>query len=212
MHMNHLCTHTPTHTHTYTHISCRLKTDRKGTQDCRTFGTPAHTGAHKEGKKHRYPDIEPRGTLDTHTHVHTHVHTCTHTHTHMYTHTHVHTHTQTHTCTHTCTHMYTHTNTHTCTHMYTHTHVHTHMYTHTHVHTHTCTHICTHNGTTAFLSLPNQLSRVVDAGRITSCKSAKDRTAMSVTLEQAHILLREYNMDPECFQRALDDMRRLDCI
>ena len=60
--------------------------------------------------------------------------------------------------------------------------------------------------------LPPQLSRVVDAGRITSCKSAKDRTAMSVTLEQAHILLREYNMDPECFQKVLDDTRRLEEI
>lgn len=35
---------------------------------------------------------------------------------------------------------------------------------------------------------------------------------MSVTLEQAHILLREYNMEPECFQKVLDDMRRLEEI
>ena len=60
---------------------------------------------------------------------------------------------------------------------------------------------------TDILTLSQELSRVVDAGRITSCKSAKDRTAMSVTLEQAHILLREYNMDPECFQKVLDDTR-----
>lgn len=31
---------------------------------------------------------------------------------------------------------------------------------------------------------------------------------MSVTLEQAHILVREMNMDTSCFQHALDAMRR----
>ena len=53
-----------------------------------------------------------------------------------------------------------------------------------------------------------QLCRNLESGRIISCKSAKDRTAMSVTLEQAHILTREMNMDSASFQHAIDAMRR----
>ena len=53
-----------------------------------------------------------------------------------------------------------------------------------------------------------QLSRVLNAARVTSCKSAKDRTSMAVTLEQANILVKEYNMEQSVFQQALDSMRR----
>lgn len=44
--------------------------------------------------------------------------------------------------------------------------------------------------------------------RVTNCKSGKDRTAMSVSLEQAMCLIRNHNLSFEMIQTLLDDLRR----
>mmetsp|Transcript_23428 Transcript_23428/g.36543 ORF Transcript_23428/g.36543 Transcript_23428/m.36543 type:complete len:521 (-) Transcript_23428:114-1676(-) len=57
------------------------------------------------------------------------------------------------------------------------------------------------------LSLSADLSRAMNGGRLTSCKSAKDRTSMSITWEQARLLCTHHSLSPHLLQETMTVMR-----
>eukprot|EP00911_Craspedida_sp_UC1_P000714 UC1_evm1s545 len=60
---------------------------------------------------------------------------------------------------------------------------------------------------TDLLMIGEEIARKMNAGRLSCCKSGKDRTSMAVTLEQCSLLLREHKMVESLLQQALDAMR-----
>uniref|UniRef100_K3WHJ1 Inositol-3,4-bisphosphate 4-phosphatase n=1 Tax=Globisporangium ultimum (strain ATCC 200006 / CBS 805.95 / DAOM BR144) TaxID=431595 RepID=K3WHJ1_GLOUD len=60
---------------------------------------------------------------------------------------------------------------------------------------------------TKIIQESSRLCRLLGAGRVTSCKSAKDRTGMSVTLEQIQLLSEHHGLPQEFVIRTVSTMR-----
>jgi hypothetical protein len=58
------------------------------------------------------------------------------------------------------------------------------------------------------LHITSELTRLLNGIRVTNCKSGKDRTGVSVSLEQCFILVREHHFDNSLMQYTLNDLRR----
>uniref|UniRef100_M4C4P3 THH1/TOM1/TOM3 domain-containing protein n=1 Tax=Hyaloperonospora arabidopsidis (strain Emoy2) TaxID=559515 RepID=M4C4P3_HYAAE len=58
----------------------------------------------------------------------------------------------------------------------------------------TCIQLSGRSKRMAILSLSSSIARSVGGGRVTMCKSAKDRTSMSITLEEANLLVRSHGL------------------
>lgn len=59
-----------------------------------------------------------------------------------------------------------------------------------------------------FLLIVERLVCCLHGGRLTSCKSGKDRTAMSVTLEECCSLRNNHHLTTEAFDQTLSTLRR----
>jgi hypothetical protein len=57
------------------------------------------------------------------------------------------------------------------------------------------------------LTLAGRITRLLGGVRVTSCKSAKDRTGMSVTLEEVSILRERYSLSDDAYKELLDTTR-----
>jgi len=64
---------------------------------------------------------------------------------------------------------------------------------------------------TRVLTLSSQAVRLLNGGRMISCKSGKDRTGMSVTADQVSVLARWHHLPAADAHRLLNEMRRDGC-
>ena len=122
------------------------------------------------------------------------------------------------------THMHTHS--HARTHSHMHTHMHTHMHMHTRVHTHTAAqaklelervrdlyttvqkqHASHKSKNIEFFLCVEQLCQRLRGGRLTCCKSGKDRTGMAVTLEECSVLRTNHHLMSKTYTTTLATLR-----